>query len=320
MRKGYGRLGTLLTTIGIVIAILITTAVFGDLRRLYDLLDALQWSNIVILVLLAVVNHGLRYWRWELLLKRVAFNNFKRSTAILLFSAGSLLIFTPARVGEIAKSVYVRDFFSIPISTSLPIIIFERLTDAIIMVLLAALGLLLLGEPFNTLLGGIILSVILIIFVFRKPLLTWTAHWNMNRLVRSSTFGQVLSLANNSQRRLLSADALGINLSIGTSTWIIEVFIYFFSLLAIGVPLSFHLFVLALAVFPLASLGGSISFLPGGLGATEGGIIALGILLGGLSQEVVVLSALLSRVAILSVVVLAGIVSVLLLRGKKQLS
>ena len=60
------------------------------------------------------------------------------------------------------------------------------------------------------------------------------------------------------------------------------------------------LFVLALAVFPLASLGGSISFLPGGLGATEGGIVALVILLSGISHEAAVLSALLCRAAIVS--------------------
>jgi len=74
-----------------------------------------------------------------------------------------------------------------------------------------------------------------------------------------------------------------------------------------------HLFVLALAVFPLASLGGSISLLPGGLGATEGGLTALGILLGNLSVETVVLAALLSRAAILGVIVFAGIASVLFL-------
>ncbi|KPJ53888.1 MAG: hypothetical protein AMJ37_01080 [Dehalococcoidia bacterium DG_18] len=93
-----------------------------------------------------------------------------------------------------------------------------------------------------------------------------------------------------------------------------EVLIYFLSLSAVGITADSHLFVLALAVFPLASLGGSISFLPGGLGATEGGLVALGILLGGFSVETVVLAALLSRVAILGVVVFTGVVSLMLLR------
>ena len=319
MRKGLGRLSALLAAIGILTAILIITAMVGDSKELNELLGRLHWSSLIILLSLAVINHALRYWRWELLLRRVASSDFKRSTAILLFSAGSLLIFTPARIGEAAKSVYARDFFNIPVVTSLPILIVERVADMFVMALLASLGLLLLGEPFNLLLGGIILGVILTIIIFRKPLLDWGTRWSMSRFGANSRLGQMLNLANNSQNRLLSPDALGMNLAIGTSAWLTEVTIYFFSLFAVGIPISFHLFVVALAVFPLASLGGSISFLPGGLGVTEGGITALGILLGGLPQEAVVLSALLSRLAILGIVVLAGVVSVLLLRRKHRL-
>ena len=128
----------------------------------------------------------------------------------------------------------------------------------------------------------------------------------------------MLSLANDSQSRLTSPDALGATVALGTSAWMIEVAIFFFSLLAVGIPISVHLFTIALAVFPLASLGGSLSFLPGGLGVTEGGIVALGTLLGGLPAEAVVVSALLSRLAILGVVVLAGVVSVLLLRREDR--
>ena len=318
MRKGIGRLGALLTAIGLLSAILIVIAIVGESGELGDILGGIHWSSLIILVLLAIVNHALRYWRWELLLRRTTSGEFKRSTAILLFSAGSLLIFTPARVGEIAKSVYARDFFNIPVATSFPILVVERIADIFVMALLASLGLILLGEPFNLLLGGIILGIILAVVVFRRPLLKWGYRWSVNRFGTDSRLGQTLSLANDSQSQLTSPDALGATVALGTSAWMIEVAIFFFSLLAVGIPISVHLFTIALAVFPLASLGGSLSFLPGGLGVTEGGIVALGILLGGLSQEAIVLSALLSRLAILGVVVLAGVVSVLLLRREDR--
>ena len=186
------------------------------------------------------------------------------------------------------------------------------------MALLASLGLLLLGQPLNFLLAGIIIGVILGIVIFRKRLLAWGASWSKQRLGKNSRVSQMLSLADDSQNRLFSRDAVGINLAFGTGAWLTEVVIFFFSLFAIGISFSVNLFFVALAVFPLASLGGSISFLPGGLGVTEGGITALGVLLGGLSQETVVFAALLSRLAILGVVVLAGIVSVLLLRRRHR--
>ena len=93
-----------------------------------------------------------------------------------------------------------------------------------------------------------------------------------------------------------------------------EVLIYFLALHAIGMPMGLDLFVVALAVFPLASLGGSLSLLPGGLGATEGGLVAFGVLLGGLSTETALLAGVVARAAILGVVILAGMASLLALQ------
>jgi len=314
IEKGFGRLGSLLIAIGILSAVLIIISVTGDQIELTNLLSELHWSSLFILIPLGIANHLLRFWRWELLLRRVSTNKIKRSTAFLLYSAGSLLIFTPARIGEIAKSVYTRDFFDIPIATSLPVLFAERITDMFVMAFLAGLGLFLLNEPFNLLLGGIILIVSLSVIVFRKPLLNRGTRWSINRFGPNSRPAQIFSLANDSQGSLFSRDGLIINCAIGTSAWMIEVSIFFFSLIAVGIPDSRQLFTIALAVFPLASLGGSLSFLPGGLGVTEGGIVGLGVLLGDLPKEGVVLSALLSRLIIMGVVILAGIISVILLR------
>jgi uncharacterized membrane protein YbhN (UPF0104 family) len=198
-------------------------------------------------------------------------------------------------------------------ATSLPILVVERLTDIVVMALLASLGLLLIGETTNLLLACIIIAATLFILVIGRPLLEWGARCRITRQWIGSRLESTLSLVNASKRLLLTRRTLGVSLALGTSAWMVEVLIYFLSLSAVGVPMESHLFVLALAVFPLASLGGSLSFLPGGLGATEGGLMAFGILLGGLSVETVVLAALLSRIAILGVVVFAGIVSLLFL-------
>ena len=95
--------------------------------------------------------------------------------------------------------------------------------------------------------------------------------------------------------------------------WLGEVVIYFFSLAALGETVDLHLIMVALAVFPLASLGGSLSFLPAGVGVTEGSLAGLGILIGGLASETALMAALLSRVAILGFVVVAGLGAVALL-------
>ena len=143
--------------------------------------------------------------------------------------------------------------------------------------------------------------------------MNWEGLLKFIRRFMGSKLDQILELTSSSQRSLFTPRSIGINLSLGTCAWITETLIYFLSLSALGVDIDSNLFILALAVFPLASLGGSLSFLPGGLGATEGALVALGILFGGLSEETAITAGLISRAAILGVVVLGGIISIPLL-------
>ncbi len=312
---GLGRFGTLLAGVGICISIVLVTAMAGDLQVMRDAWTGIHWPSLVLIGILAIMNHGLRYWRWEILLKRAAPNNpIKRSTAMLAFGAGSLLVFTPARVGEITKSVYAQRFFGIPVANSVSILVVERLTDVIVMALLAGLGLLLLGGDLSHFsMTMVMMTAALLFFILWKMWLRWEILTRISRRLTGSKWSQVFDLANSSQRSILTPRIMGASLALGIGAWSIEVVIYFLSLSALGVSVDSNLLILALAVFPLASLGGSLSFLPGGLGATEGGLIALGILLGGLSEETAVMAGLISRAAILGTIVLLGLVSLPLL-------
>ncbi len=166
---------------------------------------------------------------------------------------------------------------------------------------------------------GVVLSAAFLVLVLRKPLLKWVIQHKRNWLWPGSSLEQALTLASNSQISLFAPRALGIILLLGAVAWLVEVAIYAVSLSAVGLSIDTHLLILALAVFPLASLGGGISLLPGGLGVTEGGLVALSILLGSLSQETAVIAALLARTAILAIIVLGGLISVPLLRRVPRL-
>lgn len=303
----------LLAGVGVLASLLVAAAMMGDLRRSGDLVGALRWSWLSWLIPLAVVNHAVRYWRWETLLRQIASRDLNRTTSVLIFCAGSLLIFTPARLGEVAKSVYARHYFGISVSRSLPILVAERLADFAVMAALAIVGLILLRDTTSIWLAGGILVATAFLFTLAVPLLERLARPKNGWLRLGPGLNRILNHVNESRRVLLTPRTLRTNLSLGSTAWTLEVSIYFLSLAAVGAAVDPQLFALALAVFPLASIGGSISFLPGGLGVTEGGLAALGILLGDLPGEVAVLAALLSRAAILGVVVVAGLVSLALL-------
>ncbi len=313
-RTAWRRLLPLISGIGFLVSVVMIVLLIGDFRELRNAWYDLNWQYAVWLAPLAVVNHAIRYWRWEILLKYVSPASFKRSSAIILFCAGSLLIFTPGRAGEVAKSVYAREFFGIPVSKSLPVLVAERLSDLLVMALLAGLGLFLIGAAPSLVVAGIIVLIILTMFVLRTSVPARLAGWKPLSFVKNSGVGEFLSQANTAQSSLLTVSGFTPNFALGVGAWMVEVTIFFISLSAFGNGPDFGLFSLALASFPLASLAGSLSFLPGGLGVTEGGLVTMGVFLGGLPKETTVLAALSARLAISGVIILAGLVSLVFLR------
>jgi uncharacterized protein (TIRG00374 family) len=300
---------TVLAVIGALASVIAIIAIVGDIRETGHLLARARRVHLVWVFLLALADHIVRYWRWEVLLKCATKRPVKRTENLLIFLAGSLLIFTPARAGEVAKSLYAQKLFRIPVAASIPVLIAERVGDIAVMATLSGIGFLLMGRTPDLWLAGIILGGSLTFFVI-APILLQRAYDRRNvRRIAESRFGQALAHANESRRTLLSLPVLGSNAGLGATAWVIEVLAYYLSLIAVGAASDVPLFILALAVFPLASIGGALSFLPGGLGATEGGLVGLAVLIGGVSAEAALLAALITRAAILGVVVLAGFVA-----------
>jgi len=308
---GIRRFWGLLAGLGLLIALVVLASVYGDMQTYGHLWSGLRWDIVALILALAVLNHGLRYWRWERLTARVSEVKIEHRAMLPAYLAGSVFIFTPGRIGEAMKSVYAREYCGVPVSTSVPVLVLERVADVLVMTLLAGTGLLLLGERANLIAGGIVIGLALLLLVSWRPLLNWFAVRRFLPNAWRTTLAQVSATAQASQRSLLRPGSLGINLAVGAAAWTLEVTIYYLALAALGLAPGMALYIFALAVFPLASLGGSLSFLPAGLGVTEGGLAALAVFLGGVSPETAVFAALLARAAILGVVLLAGMPALL---------
>ena len=306
----------LLAGAGILASVVVLSALLGDLRQTDVLLrDVKPWWLVGVLAL-AVVDHGVRFWRWDLLLRRVSPPARDRRWSALAYLAGSLLIFTPARAGEVAKSVYARDLLSVPVATSLPVLAAERVVDFAVMALLSVVGLVLIGKTANFAAAAVVLVGAILLITAGIPLAKRLAERFAKRSAVAARISDELDQVDESRRTLLGSRALSTNAGLGTAAWVLETVAYAAALAAIGVAVEPQLFAVALAVFPLASMGGSLSLLLGGIGATEGGLAALGVIFGGLSVDVALLAALISRAAILGTVVVSGLVALWLIRRR----
>ena len=114
-------------------------SVWAGLQDVQDELAGFAWWLAVPVLLLTVVNYGLRFVKWHYLLGQLkAQVPWKESLRIFL--AGLAMVISPAKAGELLKPYLVSKRTGMPMATTLPALVAERLTDAIAVLALAAIS------------------------------------------------------------------------------------------------------------------------------------------------------------------------------------
>ncbi len=98
-----------------------------------------HWGWYVVVLLLTLVNYGLRYVKWDYLLKRLDIHVPSRQN-MLIFLCGLGLVVTPGKAGELIKPYLAKEATGTPMMRAVPALVAERLTDGFAVVMLAAVG------------------------------------------------------------------------------------------------------------------------------------------------------------------------------------
>ena len=174
----------------LVLAFVVTTAIalYADLPRMLTALVNFRWQYLPLILGLTLFNYVCRFFKWQYYLKRLRVS-IPRVKSLLIFIAGLSMAITPGKVGELLKSYFLKRSTGAAISHTSPVIVAERLTDAIAMLLLATTGLVLYRFGWELLLlllivglAGILLiqnrrlSLAILSFGTRLPLVARIAH------------------------------------------------------------------------------------------------------------------------------------------------
>jgi uncharacterized protein (TIRG00374 family) len=241
-----------------------------------------------------VWNYALRWLKWQWYLSVLGVTGIPRTTTTLVFLSGFAMSLTPGKAGELTKSLFLKDLAGAPIARTAPIVFAERLTDGIAMLLLASAGLVgfRLGAP--ALLAVAAGAVGAVILIQARPLAHAVFHLAERIKPAQRLIGSV-EIAYDSARELLSWRRLAIAVGIGTVSWAGECVALYLILLGLGAQPGPTLLNQATFALASASLVGSASLLPGGLGAAEGTVAGVLELLAGQPKEVAAAATLLIR-------------------------
>lgn len=267
----------------VAFAVLVYAVFLGlsDYHKLTQVLQTFQWELLPIILFFSLLNYALRFVKWHFYLHIVGVRGLSWPDSLLIFVSGFSMTITPGKAGEWLKSLMVKQVVGTPIAVTAPIILAERMTDGLAMLLLAGAGLFLFDNPLVRafMAAVVIAAVIATVFVQNRR-----AAGRVGRMLRRFHFldKRVDSLRAfyDSSYQLLRVQNLVPAVALGFVSWSGECFALFLILTGMGVPASWQLLVLASFAMGTATLVGSVLLLPGGLGATEGSIEGLLVLFG----------------------------------------
>jgi uncharacterized protein (TIRG00374 family) len=288
----------------IVVAAIAALSISGDLRDVGDRLSHFAWWTFGVAIALSVANYAIRYLRWVMYLRFQAIE-VPAASRIGVFVAGLSLAITPGKVGELVKSYLLRELHAVPITRSAPVVIAERVTDLTALVVLALVGVGLYGVAVGTTIAAAAVIAIGLI-VLSWPRLAHAMIGVVTRPRFARKFRDRLIEIYDGIAALCRPVRLVTATAIGGAGWLCEC--VGFALIVHGFPGASIDVGLAMLIYAITTIVGALSFLPGGLGITEGAMTLLLVQSAtGLDTPTAVAAAVLCRIATLWFGVVLGL-------------
>lgn len=311
-QPGARRRPWLLLLVGIALAAA-ALALAGDLRGLAAALGDVRWAWFAAALALSLTNYAMRWLRWQLYLRHQRIE-VPLASSVIVFAAGLSLAITPAKLGELAKSFLLREMHAVPSARSAPIVIAERVTDLVALLTVAVIGVAIYGvAPGLVASAAAVIGLGLVLLAWPRPahaLLALATRPAKLRRLRAPLVAMYDDLAILCRPRLLAAAT-----AIAIPAWMCECL--GFGLILHAFPATEVAMGIAIVIYALTTIAGALSFLPGGLGVTEGAMTLLLVKSAiRITSTTAVAATLLTRFATLWFGVLVGLLFMLIARRR----
>lgn len=299
----------LLLAIGLAVAVYLALAVisgFGDLRMA---LDGFRWSLIPAILGLVALSYVGRFFRWVYYL-RVLGISLPTGINAAIFTAGLSMAISPGKLGEVLKSLFVKQVSGDPVARTAPAVVAERATDGTGMVLWGLLGVLAFNYGPGLLFLFLGITVLGIAALRSKRLSVLAERW-MAKLPVLNKLAPHVGDFHGASNTLLSTRPLIVGTTISFLSWGLECLAVYICAVAVGAE---QPFLVVVFIFAVSSLAGALSFVPGGIGVAEAGLAGMFVTVAGLAGGTSAALTLVIRVATLWFATLIGILGLILVR------
>jgi uncharacterized protein (TIRG00374 family) len=306
----------------ILIATLIGALVFaalsfyGDVQALRQNLSVYRWEMLAVALTLATGNYLIRFARWQHYLKLIECP-VPAVESLLVFLSGFVMSVTPGKVGEVFKSLLLVESRGYSVVRTAPVVVAERLTDLLALVILTALGALSFPQGIPITIAGAAMVTLVILACAVRPF----ADFGFLLISKLPVVGKIvprLREAYESLYALTRPAALVYATLLATAAWGLEVVALGVILAGFdGVALGWEATSFA---YSASTIAGAVAMMPGGLGVTEAGMTGLLQALGdeAMTPAVATAATMLVRLATLWWAVIIGVVALAVYRRRRR--
>tara|TARA_Y100000996_G_C22502529_1_gene635031 strand:- start:93 stop:1046 length:954 start_codon:yes stop_codon:yes gene_type:complete len=278
--------------------------IFSDFNKLSEQILDFKIEYLPIILPLVSVGWLALYLRWVLLLKNYGYQ-FPHKKNFQIFLSGFPLSITPGKVGELLKCELLKENFEIPRKITAPIILVERLYNAVGIIIISIFGIWFFD--FSGIVILITTCILISIFlVLRSKKFFLSVIKKTSKIKFLSRFSESFIDSYDVINKSIKPKIFITSSLLSASYWILESLAVYFILLSFGINLLEITDVIL--TYTTSIILGVASFVPGGIGVSESTLIGL-LTINGLVFSTAVSLTIFIRIFTLWYAVLVGLIA-----------
>ena len=209
--------------------------------------------------------------KWHFLLKNCEID-ISLTKNITVFLSGLAFEITPGKLGALMKSQILKTCFNIPRTKTAPIVLVEKMYDLIGAILASIIGIIILGMDTYLIIIAILVLAMVFFFLYYRP----ASELFFKRVTKTKFFSKYvenISEFDKTVQKSTNVKVATICILLAVTYWFIVSTAVYYTLIGFDINILDYLKVLS--IYAISILLGAISFIPGGVGITEGALAGL---------------------------------------------
>ena len=209
--------------------------------------------------------------KWHFLLKNCEIH-IPFTKSVLVYLSGSALQITPGHIGELIKAQILKTGFNIPRTKTASVVLVEKVYDLIGAIIASIIGIIILELEIYLIIFAFSVLILIFFFIYYKP----AFEFFLKQIIKMKFFSKYTDNISESYeiiKKLTTPKVAIRSILLSITYWFIVSIAAYCTLLAFDVDILNYLIVLS--IFTTSAILGAITFIPGGIGITEGTLAGL---------------------------------------------